>query len=170
MPERKPRSPVFSILFMLTLAAIAFGVYLTFSTFHRNMAAQRKEASAKNLAGISTALNSYASKHDAHFPERVSQLTREFLPDESILIHAAWPDRPGYIFIPGSRPDDDKDRTLLVFENVPERKRKLGIQVLWLSGKIETLSEANLVVQITAQESAWKHTQRIWLPEAMISK
>jgi|GEM_PF-2552022 len=170
MEERKKPSARFAIVFMLLLAGISAGIYVGFSRFQRGMAGERKEASARNIVVIAKALTAYAAKHDGLYPERIGLLTRDELPDDTVFIHWAWPDRAGYIYSPGVRSDDAPDQTLLVYENVPERKRKLGIQALLASGKIVTLEEAEFTDRVKKQEAAWKQTGRIWLPEEMRSK
>ena len=166
MSKKNTPSARFAIVFMLTLAAISGGVFVAFSTYQRAMFTSRRETSAQNLTGIGAALKAYAANNGGRYPERAALLTQEYLPDEHVLIHPAWPEQPGYVYIPGQRAEDSP-QTLLLYENVPEHKRKLGIQALFSDGRIETLKEAEIEIKLKNQEEAWKRTGRVWMPEMM---
>ncbi len=166
MSKKNTPSARFAIVFMLTLAAISGGVFVAFSTYQRAMFTSRRETSAQNLTGIGAALKAYAAKNRGRYPERAALLTPEYLPNAGNLTHPAWPEQPGYVYIPGMR-TDDSTASLLVYENVPEYKRKLGIQALFSDGRIETLKEAEIEIKLKNQEEAWKRTGRVWMPEMM---
>ena len=168
MPERKKPTARFAIVFMLVLACIAFGVYLTFSTFQRSMASERRDVSRHNMELIFRALDAYLWKNNGKYPEHASQFTQMGLPAAS-LIHPAWPDQPGYIYIPGARASDNVEYTIVAYENVPDRKRKQGIMVLKRGGIINKETESNFTRKLNEQEAAWKKDGRIWMPEMMVS-
>lgn len=169
MSKKNTPSARFAIGFVLVLAVISGGVYLAFSNFQRQAAERRRMASQENLVEIHEALSDYAAKNKGLFPERAALLLPNYLTNGRALINPAWPDETGYIYIPGARNDDSQD-TILVYENVPARKRKLGIQVLIRSGSIYTMAESKFEEALKVQEEMWKRTGRVWLPDAMTSR
>ncbi len=166
--QKKVRSARFAILFLLTLAAASTLVFFAFSSYQRKMAAQRRDDSRANLETIDRAIRLYSKQNGGAFPEHASRLTRDYLPNRGTFVNAAWPEQPGYIYIPGSIAANSTGAIILVHENVPERKRKLGIQVLFLDGRIGLLTEREFVDKLNAQESAWKSSGRVWSPEALV--
>jgi hypothetical protein len=163
--RKKKSSARFAVLFVLALALVSTGVFLVFSHYQRVGAEERRELSAAHLARFKQFLNSYAERHNGNFPERALIFQDALKTDD--LIHPSWPEQPGYVYVTDARASDEAN-TIVIYENVPERKRKLGFQILRRDGRIEWLSQQDFVSALQAQEALWKKSGRLWKPEEIV--
>src|SRR5579862_89405 len=166
MPSSNKRSPAFTVVFVLTLLLISAAVFVVFTHFQRTLAEERRTRSAQNLETLRDVIRAYAAGHNGALPARAAEIaTRVKSPED--LLHPAWPNQPGYVYIPGAQPSDGDD-SILIYENAPESKRKLGFQVLLVNGKIEALSRDAFLDVLSSQEEFWKQKGRFWSPEELI--
>ncbi|HYG76378.1 MAG TPA: hypothetical protein VEK08_15340 [Planctomycetota bacterium] len=117
------------------------------------------------MAAIYMALKGFA-RVNSRFPERLSQLVPKYQPDPTVFMHPAWPEQPGYAYVTGIRLSGEKadpPATILLFENVPAKKKKLDRLVLMLNGEIHLLSPAEFEKRIAEQAEAWQKDKREWL-------
>lgn len=166
MHAKKRFSPRFAILFVLALAVVSAATFFVFTHYQRQMAEERRAFSASRLAHFRTLLNGYAQLHSGNLPEHAFVFLEHL--DGKELIHPAWPEQAGYVYVGGAHSSTDNPASILIYENVPERKRKLGFQVLRLDGRVDWLSQQDFVSALQAQEAAWKKKGRVWQPEEIV--
>jgi hypothetical protein len=162
MPKAQ-RSPRFVILFVTVLLALSALIFWTFRAYQRAQAEARSAASVTNLSQLKEAIDHWRNDKSGRYPTHVSELL-EHAPLNLNLTHPSWPDQPGYVYVTGVQATDAPD-SIVIFENVPERKRKLGYHVLRLNGKVDWLSREDFSQAIQAQEERWRASSRIWRPE-----
>jgi len=110
---------------------------------------------------MDVALKAYAKDHDGQFPATLAELIPKYQPDAYIFTHPAWPDRPGYIYIPGVRASD-LPATIVLFENTPPDKPKLNRLIKRLDGETEALTPNDFHSRIAAQSATWQSDKRVW--------
>ena len=145
--------------FILGLLLVSAGVFFTFSHYQRRMFAQRRIQGAQNLTDIGHAIHKLALEHGGRFPESTFEIEERFASEPVKLFSPSWP-LQCYIYVFGAQSTDDAARTVLVYENVPGDKRKLGRQVLFLDGGVKVLSESEFEALIAAQQSRRKESGR----------
>lgn len=170
MQKNRPQSARFIVIFIAVLLLISAGVYWTFSHFAQSSHEQHDEVSRQNLVAIGAALMTYLKQHAGEWPDESSKLFDSGKLSEQNAQQPAWPEQPGYMFVSRIQPKSDAAETIAVFENVPERKRKLGIQTLFVDGRIERLSEVDFTRRLTEQEQRWQKQNRVWRLEPLQPK
>jgi hypothetical protein len=163
----KPRRN-FLLYFMGLMLLATAATFICFTHVARISKAERSEASRKNLLAFHQALKSFseAPQNTGQFPEDLKALYPQYLKNADVFFHPAWPDRDGYVYVYGVKPrgaNADSADTILVFENIPPGKEKLGRLILFLSGEVHMWAEAEFQSRISAQESVWKSQGRSWL-------
>ena len=161
MIEKKKNSAWFAIGFIAALLAVSALVFLTFTYYQRTMAEARRLESAKNLKMIRAALLNYA-KTSGHFPVSPSELSGIFKGNAEFLIHPSWPEQAGYVYISGSDPKDFAPEIMMVFENVPDRKRKLGRQSVNVDGNVKYWTDEDFERALAYHEKTWKIAPKPW--------
>ena len=154
MPRRN-----FALLFIIALLLASAATFAVFTYVARTGKAQRREVSRANLIKMHEALQAYA-RENGRFPDDLSALQPRFLQAEDV-IHPAWPERPGYMYVAGVQSVDPPE-SVLVFENLPERKVKLGRLAVTLQGQVQELNEADFQQRLSAQELRYKEKKRAW--------
>jgi hypothetical protein len=160
-------SPRFLIVFVAALLAVGALAFYGFSTFQTQAAALRQKQSWLNLIVMRNELNAFAHEHGGHFPTALN----EWLPNvpSAQRINPAWPDEPGYVYIPGAALGDNPEDTILIYENTPARKRKLGTFALRNDGCVDRFSDAELGARLDRQKRSWKLKERLWSPELILA-
>ena len=156
----------FAPLLLLGLLAVSAGGFFILRHMAETSVAQRRELSRKNLERLNVALRATAERNQGSYPGSAEAVVREAALAAEALIHPAWPDQPGYIYVPGGRLDDDPS-TIVVFENVPARKSRLPHQILTVAGGIETLETPAFKERLRHQAERWKQAGRRWAPEPL---
>ena len=156
----------FTLYFILTMGLISAGVFFSFRSTMRSSLAERSEVSRTHLQAIHSALKSFAaaSENKSAFPDELQSLYPKFITDGEMFFHPAWPERPGYVYIPGVRPSDPPT-TIMVFENLPPGKERLQRLALALDGSILSLNEAGFQQRLATQASLWQGEKRQWQPQ-----
>jgi hypothetical protein len=164
MADAKPSRRNFTLYFILVMLAISAGVFFSFRGMMRSSVAMRSEVSRAHLQAIYTALKRCAApENKGAFPDDLQALYPKFISDGATFIHPAWPERPGYVYVSGVRPNDPPT-TMIVYENIPESKQRLPRLVLMLDGSILSLEEGDFEKRLTSQASLWQGEKRPWQP------
>jgi hypothetical protein len=165
-PLQSPPPPRrnFVIYFMGIMFVASAITFMCFTYAARESKAQRREFSQHNLHTIHQALNAFADDAQNHgqFPEELQWLAPKYLKDENALSHPSWPNRAGYMYVAGVQKSDPASETVIVFENVPAGKEKLGRLALTLNGEVHMWNENEFQVKMTSQEARWKSLNRTW--------
>lgn len=150
----------FTLYFILLLGVISAITFYYFTAYARSSVEHRKEINRSNLAAIGAALKKHAL--DERLP---ADLPAGTLPPQTFT-NPSWPEQAGYMLVTGVRLTDAPE-TILVFENTPPAKRKLGRHVLTLDGRIEVVSEDRLQERLDALQFKWKAESRPWRVSAL---
>ena len=156
----------FTLYFVLAMGIISVGVFFSFRSTMRSSLAERRETSRAHLQSIHSALKSFAALPENHaaFPDELQNLYPKFIADGETFFHPAWPERSGYVYVPGIRPSDPPT-TIVVYENIPPGKERLQRLVLNLDGSIATLNETDFQQTLMSQASLWQGEKRQWQPQ-----
>lgn len=164
MADATPSRRNFTLYFILVMLAISAGVFFSFRGMMRNSVAERREVSRAHLQAIYTALQRFAApENNGAFPDQLQALYPKFISDGETFFHPAWPERPGYVYVPGVR-SIDPPTTIIVYENIPTGKQRLPRLVLLLDGSIQSLEESEFEKRMAAQASLWQGEKRPWQP------
>jgi hypothetical protein len=159
-PVIKPRTPSglqkhFTLLFMLAMLLAGVAIFVAFTNAARTSKAERRETSAANLTAMFHALKAYSKDNGGNYPQQLTVLHPRYIPDASTFIHPSWPERIGYVYVSGFKDENVHDpETILIYENVPEGKEKLGRQVLTSDGQVHVWNEADFQQRIRAQQAS----------------
>lgn len=154
----------FTLYFMLAMTAVSAGVFFSFRGVMRSSLAERREVSRSHLQTLHQGLKAYAAENNAAYPEELSLLHPQFIPDSATFFHPAWPERPGYVYVTGLRASDPPE-SLTIYENIPPGKEKLQRLVLRLNGTIESWPEAEFQQRLARQAAVWQAEKRPWQPQ-----
>ena len=154
------------IVFVLVLLAVSALVFFEFSHYQRAKSELRRKASVLSLLRLEMLLEQFAQAHNGQYPAHASAILETAATDLD-LSHPSWPEQSGYVYVTGIRLSDEP-ATIVIYENVPERKRKLGFQVLRVSGKVDWLSQDDFAAALRDQEERWSKKGRVWKPEEMV--
>jgi hypothetical protein len=165
-PPQSPPAPRrnFVIYFMGLMFVASAITFVCFTYAARESKAHRREISRRNLRTIHQALMAIADDAQNHgqFPDELQKLSPQYLKDENALSHPSWPDRAGYMYVSDVQKTDPAAETVIVFENVPAGKEKLGRLALTLNGEVHMWSEMEFQAKMTSQEARWKSLNRVW--------
>ena len=114
--------------------------------------AERRAYSAKNLAEMGKLLLA------ADFPDDPNALLAA---QPALVINPSWPEQVGYVYVRGTKATDEPG-TIVLYENVPPEKRKIGRQVLLRSGSVEMCTEDDFQKRKQEQEKRWSAERRPW--------
>jgi len=152
----------FLVLFLLITGIIGAGFFFGLRYSAASGIAERKSEIRRNLNRMLLALTTYAQNNAGAFPDDIVTLFPKYVSDPEIFVNPSWPDEIGYMYVTGvctgSVPDSSD--TLLIFENVPPEKRKLGRLVVQLDGKVEQLTEPQFQERLTALKARWSEQKR----------
>ena len=164
-PPPRRNFVIYFMAIMLVMSAITF---VAFTYVARSSKAQRREISQKNLQEIHHALKSFAAdpQNKQQYPAEIQTLAPKHLNNPDVFSHPAWPNRAGYVYVPGVQSSDPPE-TIVVYENVPAGKEKLGRLTLSLNGEVHMWDEVDFKSKIMAQEALWKSQNRSWQPVAV---
>ena len=161
---KNPRRPNFVIFFLIFVGVCGFAGFMTLRYAAKSGVAARREQSREHLLALGKLLSERVSRAERSYPHDFAGLIDASHAD--LTVNPAWPDEAGYIYVTGVRSDDPPD-SLLLFENVPPEKRKLGRLVLRLDGKVELLTEDQFQQRLDAQRMSREAVQRPWRTEAV---
>lgn len=170
MADAAPRSVRFSILFIGTLALISLSVFFIFKWAQSAAFTERREKSFQNLQAMGRVVEEFTKAHNGQFPDTLEPLQEAFKNDPLKLVHPAWMDQPGYVLIPGVIRANDGDSAIVIYENVPEGRRKIGRQVLRANGQIEFLDDGAFEQRIREQRASFEKWQRQWVTLEIVPK
>ncbi len=157
MPRRN-----FTLFFILALGAAAAGTFFVFSSYARSSVKTRRDASRANLQALAGALSAYAT--GGAYPQDPAPALAIVLPEQRI--NPSWPEGPGYVYVSGVSKNDPPE-TLLLYENVPPQKARMGRLVSLLNGEPRQLEEPAFQERLRAQEELWRASGRRWNPQLL---
>ena len=122
---------------------------------------QRQAASRQNMLTIFKGLTLYAENHGNSFPDDPHILYDKYVTDLNTFTSPLWPDETAYTYVSGVQ-KSDAPTTILLIENAPAQKARMGRHVLMLDGHIEHLLDTEAASRLSAQEEKWKAAGRRW--------
>jgi hypothetical protein len=161
---KEKRRPKFIFFFLLFVGICSAAGFLTLRYAAQQGVASRREQSRGHLQALGNILAARAATAAGQFPGSVAGLIDA--QDAGLAVNPSWPDEDGYIYVTGVRASDPPE-SLLLYENVPPEKRKIGRLVLRLDGSIELLAEGAFQQRLKAQEIARAAAERPWRTETI---
>lgn len=165
----------FTLILIGILGLVSIGVFVTFSYFARTGFHERRDISRANLITMARALKTYALDNNNQFPYDPHVLTDKYGCDGNTFINPSWPDACGYMYVSGFNPMIEStgttlwQDTILLFENVPESKQKLGRLVATLDGEIHLWHEELFQKRLAQQKNLSETQGRRWRIVALIA-
>jgi len=150
----------FTLFFILVIGICAVVTFVVFRSYARSSIDQRREVNRANLSLIAAALKARAM--EGQLP---STLARDAVATH-VLINPSWPEQAGYMYVTGARLSDPAE-TILLFENTPAQKQKLGRHALRMDGRVEVLAETALQEKLAQQQNFWVEQKRVWRLNAL---
>lgn len=154
--DERPKRSHFTLYFILVTGAAGLASFFVFRNTALSGLNERREASRANLAAMVRGLKTYSE-----FPGDLWALHPGCIRDAVTFVSPSWPESAGYVYVAGARAGDSPD-TIVVYENVPDGKQKLGRQAATLDGKVLTMTEAQFQERLKAQQAAWNAQGRAW--------
>jgi hypothetical protein len=152
----------FTLVFLALIGLAVGATFFTFRHFAREGFAKRRSESRENIRELALRLRTLDP-----VPEDVETAALHFPQDKPLLTSPSWPDQPGYFFVPEVRVSSDPPSTLLLYENVPMGKQKIGRWIARADGEVEEVSEAEFQQRLNAQRSAWEVSGRPFHPRLL---
>jgi hypothetical protein len=156
----------FLVLFLLVTAVIGGGFFFGLRYSAASGIAGRKKEIRANLGRIVAALKTYSQTAGGNglLPDDPLAVYPKFIDDPEVFVNPSWPDEIGYSYVTGVRTGAETDApdTILIYENVPPEKRKLGRLVARADGSIEQLSETQFEERLNALKSRFAEQKRTW--------
>lgn len=144
----------FAVPFILVSGVLGIAGFLVLRGAAQSGVAERKNESRAHLALLGQLLQS------AGYPDDPAAT---IAPHPEATINPSWPDQVGYVYICGIQgAGKDTPETVVLFENVPPEKQKLGRLALRVDGSVELLTESALQERLRAMESRWSVDHRPW--------
>jgi hypothetical protein len=151
----------FLAIFLIVVGLIGGVFFFGLRHFAAVGIAERKSENRAHLSKLVQAFKSYAQDSGGAFPDDPLAVYPKLVDDIDVFVNPSWPDDSGYVYVRGIRQADPTD-TIVLFENVPTEKRKLGRLLAKLDGTIEQLTEAQFQEKLKAQEACWTEQKRGW--------
>ncbi len=148
----KPKPFNFAIPFIVVSGLLGIGGFLLLRGTARSGVIERRGYSAKNLKEMGDLIKS------AGYPDDPNALLAD---RPGLAINPSWPEQVGYVYISKVKATDAAD-TMVLFENVPPEKRKIGRQVLLQSGNVELIPEDAFQTRLKELEARWSTEHRPW--------
>ena len=158
MPEsadktpHKPRHFNFAIPFIVVSGLLGIGGFLLLRSTAQNGVVERRAYSAKNLHELGKLLE------NAGFPDDPNTLLNA---QPGLAINPSWPEQVGYVYVRGTKATDEPT-AIVLYENVPPEKRKIGRQALLRNGTVEMFTEDEFQKRKQQQEQRWSADHRPW--------
>lgn len=128
---------------LTTVAVASIGAGLLLPVLARARESARRTASMSNLSQMGKAMMMYADAngHQNKFPPTAADLYPDYVSDARVFLRPGWSqsDPAHYLYVPGSGIEDD---AVVAFENPPEGMPFDGRNVLFASGAVQWMSNA----------------------------
>jgi hypothetical protein len=147
-----PKRFNFAVPFILVSGLLGIAGFLLLRSTAQSGVAERKNESRANLALMAQLLKA------AGYPDDPNAAIASH---PEAAINPSWPEQIGYVYVSGIH-STDPESSVVLFENVPPEKQKLGRLVARLDGTVELLTEGALQERLHAMEARWSAEHRPW--------
>ncbi len=154
----------FVIFFLIIVGICGAAGFLTLRYVALQGVAARRAQSRERLLAMGKLLADRANTNEGRYPDKIDEVLGAH--QTELATNPSWPDEAGYVYVTGVR-NSDPPESLLVYENVPPEKRKIGRLVLRRDATVELLTEDQFQKRLSDQESRASAQQRPWRTETV---